>query len=137
MIISTSIKKIQSYGILVEGSFILGCDFDNRESFDELADFIDETNLLMPWLNILRPYPGTKLYERLKKDGRIIDDDWCKYCGKNVVFTPALLTPEELKERHRHLIKKIYSFESIEKRLKYYLDIDFWKRFKRDRSYKL
>ena len=122
-----AIKKIQSYGILVHGSFILGYDFDSESSFDELTGFIDETRLLMPLINILTPFPGTKLFKRLEEEGRIIHKDWSRYDAKNVVFFPSLLTPEELLEGHKKVIRDIYSFDSIYKKLRYYWDIDFWR----------
>jgi len=127
-----AINKIQSYGILVNGSFILGYDFDIQASFNELIDFVEETRLLMPLINILTPYPGTKLFNRLEKEGRIIHKDWSRYDSKNVVFSPSLMTPEELLEGHRKVIRHIYSFDSIYRKLKYYWDIDFWKHANED-----
>ncbi|MEN8263662.1 MAG: radical SAM protein [Nitrospirota bacterium] len=125
----SAIKKIQSYGMLVNGSFILGYDFDSQSSFDELIDFIEEAKLLMPVINILTPFPGTKLFQRLDKEGRIIHKDWSKYDSKQVVFLPALLTPDELLEGHKKVIRQIYSFDSIYKRLQYYWSVDFWRLF--------
>jgi radical SAM superfamily enzyme YgiQ (UPF0313 family) len=125
----SAIKKIQSYGILVNGSFILGYDFDTQSSFDELIDFIEEARLLMPLINILTPYPGTRLFQRLEEEGRILHRDWSKYDSKHVVFSPSLLTPEELLEGHKKVIRRIYSFDSIYRRLQYYWDIDFWRPF--------
>ncbi len=124
-----AIKKIQSFGILVHGSFILGSDFDNKESFDDLINFIYKTNLLMPPINILTPYPGTKLHTRLEKEGRILTKDWSKYDTKNVVFSPAELTPEELHDGYKKVVRSIYSFDSIYKRLSYYWDTGFWNSF--------
>ncbi len=123
-----SIEKIQSHGILVHGSFILGYDFDTLSSFDELIDFLNETHLLMPLINILTPFPGTRLFDRMEEEGRILHKDWSKYDAKSVVFSPSLLTPDELLEGHRRVIREIYSFDSIYKKLNYYWDIDFWKR---------
>lgn len=121
-----AIKKIQSYGLLVHGSFILGYDSDSMSSFDELINFIEETNLLMPLINILTPYPGTRLFRRLEAEGRILHKDWSKYDSKHVVFVPALLTPDELSGGYRRLIRKVYSFDSIYKRLTYFWDMNFW-----------
>ena len=122
-----AIKKIQSHGILVHGSFILGYDFDDESAFDELIGFIDETKLLMPLINILTPFPGTKLFFRFEKEGRIIHKDWDCYDAKTVVFTPKSMTPAELKRGYDSVIKQVYSFDSIYKKLKYYWSIDFWK----------
>jgi radical SAM superfamily enzyme YgiQ (UPF0313 family) len=122
-----AIKKIQSYRILVHGSFILGYDFDSQSTFDELIDFIEESNLLMPLINVLTPFPGTKLFRRFEEEGRIIHKDWSKYDGKTVVFSPSLMTPEKLLEGYKRVIRHAYSFDSIYKKLKYYWDINFWK----------
>ncbi len=121
------IQKIQSYGMLVHGSFILGYDFDTNESFDELIEFVNKGKLLSPMINILTPFPGTKLYDRLEQEGRILHKDWSRYDSKNVVFRPALLSSEELMEGYRKVLRGIYSFDIIYEKLKYYWDIDFWK----------
>lgn len=122
-----SIKRIQAHGILVHGSFILGYDFDTQESFDELIDFVRESKLLMPLINILTPFPGTRLFDRFDKEGRILHKDWSRYDGKNVVFKPMNMTPEELAKGYRRVIKDIYSFGSIRDKLNSYWGIDFWK----------
>jgi radical SAM superfamily enzyme YgiQ (UPF0313 family) len=113
--------------MLVHGSFILGYDFDTNESFDELIEFINEGKLLSPIINILTPFPGTKLYDRMEQEGRILHKDWSRYDSKNVVFRPALLSPEELLEGYRKVLRGIYSFDVIYEKLKYYWDTDFWK----------
>ncbi|MBI5562100.1 MAG: B12-binding domain-containing radical SAM protein [Deltaproteobacteria bacterium] len=123
-----AIKKIQAHGILVHSSFILGYDFDTKESFGELADFIDEANLLMPLINILTPFPGTKLFARLEAEGRILHKDWSRYDAKSVVYKPTLLTPDELLEGYRSVIRRVYSFDSIYAKLKRYWETDFWRR---------
>ncbi|MBI5559876.1 MAG: B12-binding domain-containing radical SAM protein [Deltaproteobacteria bacterium] len=122
-----AIKKIQSYGILVHGSFILGYDFDTEPAFDELIDFIEETMLLMPLVNILTPFPGTKLFSRFDAEGRIIHKDWSKYDAKTVVFSPSCMTAGELQAGYRRVIKRVYSFDSILRKLNFYWNIDFWK----------
>ena len=124
---ANAIKKIQSHGIMIHGSFILGSDSDSLSSFDELINFIEENNLLMCLINILTPFPGTKLLENLEKEGRIIHKDWSKYNTANVVFYPKQMTPEELYNGFRKVYKQVYSFDSILKKLEYYWDIDFWK----------
>lgn len=122
-----AIRKIQSYGILIHASFILGYDFDTDATFDELADFIEESRLLMPLVNILTPFPGTKLFSRFEEEGRIIHKDWSKYDAKTVVFSPICMTAGELHAGYKKVIRRIYSFDAILKKLNYYWDADFWK----------
>ncbi|MDQ7784970.1 MAG: radical SAM protein [Desulfomonilaceae bacterium] len=122
-----AIRKIQSYGILVHSSFIVGYDFDTPAAFDELIDFIRESNLLMPLINILTPLPGTKLFKRLEAEGRILHRDWSKYDTQHVVFSPARMSPEELLEGYKRVMRSVYSFDSILRKLDHYWMKDFWK----------
>ncbi|MFH1116743.1 MAG: radical SAM protein [Pseudomonadota bacterium] len=123
-----AIEKIQSYGILVHSSFIVGYDFDSEATFDELIDFIRESNLLMPLINILTPLPGTKLFTRLEREGRILHKDWSEYDTQHVVFSPARMSPEELLQGYKRVMRSVYSFDSILKKLNHYWMRDFWKR---------
>jgi radical SAM superfamily enzyme YgiQ (UPF0313 family) len=121
-----AIEKLHSNGLMVIGSFILGYDFDTTESVDELINFINKANILEPIINILTPFPGTKLFERFEKEGRIIHKDWSKYDTKHVVFRPASMTPEELMEGFYKVSRSIYSFDVIYKKLRHFSDIGFW-----------
>jgi radical SAM superfamily enzyme YgiQ (UPF0313 family) len=125
---SEAINKIQSYGILVQSSFIVGYDFDSPATLAELSAFIQESNLLMPLINILTPFPGTRLFNRLEEEGRIRHKDWSQYDTKHVVFSPLRMSPEELLAGYRSVVKAAYSFDSILSKLEHYWKIDFWKR---------
>jgi len=121
-----AITIIQSHGILVHSSFILGYDYDTPQAFDELIEFIECNHVLMPLINILTPFPGTKLFRRYEEEGRILHKKWDEYDSENVVFKPSLLTPQDLTAEFKRVISKVYSFDSIYQKLKYYWDIDFW-----------
>ena len=122
-----AIQKIQSYGILVQSSFIVGYDCDSQATFDELIGFIQESNLLMPLINILTPFPGTELFKRLEEEGRILHRDWSKYDSQHVVFSPARMSAEDLLQGYRRVMRSVYSFDSILRKLNYYWARDFWK----------
>jgi radical SAM superfamily enzyme YgiQ (UPF0313 family) len=124
-----AIRTIQLHGILVHGSFVVGYDFDSQSTFDELIDFIRECNLLVSLINVLTPFPGTKLFQRLEKEGRILHTDWSKYDTRHVVFSPTGMTAEELLAGYRRIMREVYSFDSILRNLRYYWDMDFWNRF--------
>ena len=121
-----AIQKIQSYGILVHSSFIIGCDGDTPDVFERLIDFINTNNLLMPLINIMTPFPGTKLFARLESEGRILHKDWSKYDTKQVVFTPLNLTKEEIEAGYKNVIRSVYSFDAILEKLHHFWKIDFW-----------
>lgn len=122
-----AIEKIQSYGIRVDGSFVVGYDFDSENTFNDLIDFIDESKLLMPLINLITPFPGTKLFKRFEEEGRIIHKDWSKYDTKSLVFVHPSMSHEELLREYRRIIRHVYSFDTIYKKLQYYWNIDFWK----------
>jgi radical SAM superfamily enzyme YgiQ (UPF0313 family) len=123
-----AIRKIQSYGILVHSSFIVGNDFDSETSFDELIQFIQDTRLLMPLINVLTPFPGTELFKRLEKEGRLLHKDWNRYDTKQVVFRHPSLSAGRIVDGYRRIVQEVYSFDSIWDKLNHYWDMDFWKR---------
>jgi radical SAM superfamily enzyme YgiQ (UPF0313 family) len=91
-----SIKKIHDYGMSVFGSFIFGFDTDTVSTFKNTADFVQVSGLDTVEFYILTPYPGTPLFDRLDKEGRILTKDWSKYNENQVVFKPKNMTPEQL-----------------------------------------
>jgi hypothetical protein len=82
--------------------------------------------MLMPIVNILTPFPGTKLFKRLEEEGRILHKDWSRYDTKHVVFRHPTMSAEEILEGSRKVMRHIYSFDSIYRKLNHYWDIDFW-----------
>lgn len=97
------IRRLNERGIRVIGSFIVGLDHDTEAVFDEMYDFIERNDIYVPIVNILTPYPGTRLRTKLEAEGRIISNDWSRYSCDEVVFKPKLMSPETLKERHHGL----------------------------------
>jgi len=68
--------------------------------------------------NILTPFPGTRLYQRLEAEGRILTRDWSKYNGRtDVVFKPRHMSPGALLDGFRYVNAQFYSCRSILKRL--------------------
>ena len=78
-----------------------------------MIDFIEEAHILEPIINILTPFPGTRLYKRFEEEGRIIHKDWSRYDTKNVVFRPINMSPEELLAGFEKVNRSMYSFDSI------------------------
>ena len=65
------IRKIQSYGITVNGCFILGFDQDDLRVFDRTREFVQASGLSEVQITILTPFPGTGLYRRLQQERTI------------------------------------------------------------------
>jgi radical SAM superfamily enzyme YgiQ (UPF0313 family) len=124
---SNAIQKIQSYGIIVSGCFIFGFDHDGLDIFEKTVKFTNDTNIYTALLNILTPYPGTELRNRLEKEGRILNSDWSNYNCLNTVFSPKNMTPEDLKQGTLWAIKEVNRLKKFDKRLNNFWQSGTWK----------
>lgn len=103
-----TVEKIHNNGMMVVGFFMFGFDYDSIDIFDITDDFINKSKIDIPQFYILTPYPGTPIFDKFKKEGRILTYDWSKYKHDSnyVVFQPKNMTPEELLENVIKLRKK-------------------------------
>lgn len=113
---ATAIKKIKEHGMNVTGFFIFGLDHDTPETFQKTLDAIYEWDLDSASFSILTPYPGTRLFERFEKEGRITNYDWSRYEEGKVNYKPAKLTEEELLKGIRYVAKDFFSVKQSFKR---------------------
>jgi|LSQX01.3.fsa_nt_gb radical SAM superfamily enzyme YgiQ (UPF0313 family) len=120
---TTNIEKIQSHGIGVFGSFILGLDNDTTSVFQNLRNFILDNNLFGAIITVQTPLPGTRLYDRIKKDNRILNYNWDYYTLFDVVCKPVNMSVEELEEGFAWVYKEIYSLEAVKKRSMHFKNI--------------
>ena len=117
---ASAIKKIHDYGIGVIGAFIFGFDEDTPDVFNYTTEMVYELAIDTPEFTILTPYPGTPLFERLEREGRILTRDWSKYTEKgNVVFQPKNMTPSQLLEGTNKAIREVSSLSGFMKRTIY------------------
>ena len=112
-----AIEKIQSYGITVNGCFILGLDGDMPEVFDDVLSFVRESELYEVQVTFMTAFPGTPLYHRLKQEGRIIRDKAWELCTLfDINFTPKNMSVAELQRGFLKLVKQLYSSEETSER---------------------
>jgi radical SAM superfamily enzyme YgiQ (UPF0313 family) len=112
-----AIEKIQSYGITVNGCFILGLDADTPEVFDDVLEFVRDSGLYETQITFLTAFPGTPLYARLKQEGRIIRDKAWELCTLfDINFRPALMSVEQLQKGFLGLAKQLYSADETKER---------------------
>ncbi len=69
-----AIETLNSYGLDVSSGIIIGLDTDTPQTVDRLIEFIERSKIPMLTINILQALPKTPLYDRLKRDGRIVED---------------------------------------------------------------
>ena len=107
------IKMFHDHGIMVNPGMVFGFDNDDESVFESTVNFLVRNRVELAYFNILTPLPGTALYERYTREGRIFDRDWAKYDGKHVVFHPKRMTPEQLQEGFFWANHQFYSLGSI------------------------
>jgi radical SAM superfamily enzyme YgiQ (UPF0313 family) len=112
-----SIRAIQSHGITVNGCFVLGLDGHTCEIFRQIRDFVMEQKLYEVQITILTAFPGTPLYDRLKREGRILQDGRWELCTLfDVNFQPLKMTPQELRDGMYWLGKELYNDQATQRR---------------------
>lgn len=110
------IKKIQDRGILVNSGFVVGLDGEDKSIFKRTLEFFEKNKIGMATPTFVTYLPGTKYYEKYKKEGRIVTDDWFDYSGVAPVMAPDMMTMEELLDGYEWFAREFFSVRSILKR---------------------
>jgi radical SAM superfamily enzyme YgiQ (UPF0313 family) len=111
------IRRLHEAGIGVYASFVFGYDFDDASVFDEFLEFAERTRMDGAFLPILTPFPGTRIYQRLRQENRLLTEDWSKYDMATVVFQPKRMTLQELQEGFWKVNRSFYSPSSLFRRI--------------------
>lgn len=112
------IRRFHYYGIAVQAGTVFGFDHDDKSIFRATVEFYREVGLDSATISVLIPFPNTPLFQRLDAEGRILTRDWSKYNGKkDVVYQPALMSPEELLMGMEWAARQFYSVPSILERM--------------------
>ncbi len=93
-----NIARLHEYKIAVDSAMIFGFDQHNEDIFEESLDFVADIQLDHCDSVILTPFPGTDLFSRYQREGRILTRDWSKYDCNHAVFQPAQMTPAQLEQ---------------------------------------
>ena len=124
---SEATRRFHGEGIAILGAFVFGFDHENKDVFDQTLEFVTECRLDCVELRILAPFPGTRLYSRLLKEGRLFVPNWWLqgYPPDTLLFQPKGMTAEALIEGFIRLNRQTYSYGSMIKR---FFGINPWKR---------
>ena len=112
-----AVKRFHRHGIFIHGAFIFGMDEHDGSIFKKTVEFINRVKLDSAQYSILTPLPGTRLHQKIEKEGRIIDRDWSNYDCGHVVFEPKKMSPAELDRGLAWAYVKTLSLPSIFRRL--------------------
>jgi radical SAM superfamily enzyme YgiQ (UPF0313 family) len=105
--------RLHSLGIMINGSFVFGMDEDREDVFQRTVDWAIEHGITTATFHIQTPYPGTGLYARMQREGRMRTRDWNLFDTRHVVYRPTHLKPEVLKEGYEWAYEEFYRWSSI------------------------
>ncbi|OHB62120.1 MAG: B12-binding domain-containing radical SAM protein [Planctomycetes bacterium RBG_13_60_9] len=114
--LAASVRKMQSFGLQVQAGFILGFDSDTPSIFTSLAHFIQESGIVTAMVGLLNAPVGTKLYERLMKENRLIQRATGDNTDLSMNFVPRM-SYEELIAGYRWVVRRIYSHQLFYERV--------------------
>lgn len=134
-----AIERLHSLGIMINGSFVFGLDDDDKDVFKRTVDWGVKNALTTATYHILTPYPGTRLYNDMQKQNRIITDNWDLYDTRNVVYRTQNLNAQELKSGYDWAYREFYNWKNIfrgsmnheshKHKLKHFMYAGGWKKF--------
>jgi radical SAM superfamily enzyme YgiQ (UPF0313 family) len=114
------IKRLQRAGLQVQGGFIVGFDSDTPDTFQRQIDFIQNSGIVTAMVGLLQALPGTRLYDRMKREDRLLAESTGDNVGIATNIIPAMKL-ETLQEGYKKIIRTIYSPERYYQRLKAFL----------------
>lgn len=112
-----AVKNIHKNKMAVIGDFMFGFDNDTKEVFDITIEAIKKMKIDIADFSILTPFPGTPIFNLLKKENRIIENDWSRYNMYDVVFKPKNMNPDELRIGVKKMYNTFYSNNNTIKRI--------------------
>jgi radical SAM superfamily enzyme YgiQ (UPF0313 family) len=116
---TAALANLRRHGIRVYGTFVFGYDGERADAFDEAAQFAIDHRFYLAAFNHLTPFPGTPLFERLKREGRLIYERWWldpRYGYNGIPFQPSSMSPEEVRRGCLRARRKFYSWSSMIRR---------------------
>ena len=114
------VKKIQKFGLQVQGGFIVGFDNDPPSIFERLSAFVQESGIVTAMVGLLNAPRGTNLYQRLVKEGRLLKDVSGDNTDLSINFIPKM-DYEKLIKGYKKILSRIYSPEPYYKRVREFL----------------
>jgi len=105
--------RLHGLGIMINGSFVFGMDDDDSGVFRRTVDWAIENGVTTATFHIQTPYPGTGLHARLARENRLTTNNWDVYDTRHVVFRPARIDADALKEGYDWAYREFYRWSSI------------------------
>lgn len=104
------VRTLHDHGIGVVGLFVIGFDSDTPAVFNDMWEYIRDSELDSVSVTVLTPFPATESRRELEAAGRLLPNiPWSHYDTCHVTFRPAQMTPEQLRDGYDWLCRRVYS----------------------------
>lgn len=114
------IKNLNERNISYSFNFVLGADTDDRDVFPSTLKFLQEHKVPAAYFNVLVPLRGTPVYDRMRAEGRILDEpNMERWAGVSCHFRPLRMSGEELVDQVKKMQREFYSLPSLMRRLRF------------------
>jgi len=108
-----AIRRLHDLGVMINGSFVFGLDGDGPDVFDRTIDWAVSRGLVTATFHVATPYPGTRYFDRMAAQGRLLHRDWARYDTRQAVFRPRAMSPETLEAGYRRAYRDFYRWPNI------------------------
>jgi radical SAM superfamily enzyme YgiQ (UPF0313 family) len=115
-----SVKRLQRAGLQVQGGFIVGFDSDTSSIFQQQIDFIQKSGIVTAMVGLLQAPPGTNLFERMKQEGRLVNDMSGDNADGSTNIVPKMGI-DTLREGYHDILSHIYSPQFYYERVRTFL----------------
>ncbi|MBN2881351.1 DUF4070 domain-containing protein [Candidatus Woesearchaeota archaeon] len=126
--VDLAVKKIHNHGLQVMAGFIVGFDNDKDNIFERQIEFIQKTGVVTAMVGVLQALPKTRLWQRLKEEGRLLKDSHGENTSAYLNFIPKM-DPAKLIEGYKKILSTIYSPKEYYERIQVLID-DYVPKFK-------
>ncbi|MCL2348928.1 MAG: cobalamin-dependent protein [Planctomycetaceae bacterium] len=133
------IKRLDSLGIMINGSYIFGMDHDTKDVFKDVTHWAIDSGIATATFHLMTPYPDTSLWKTLESEGRITCRDWRKYDTRHSVFRHPMMSSGEIEEGYHWAYREFYKWrniyscsrrhETLRMRWKHLIYAGSWKKF--------
>ncbi|MGR9105906.1 MAG: B12-binding domain-containing radical SAM protein [Gammaproteobacteria bacterium] len=108
-----NVHLLHSAGFVITAGFIVGFDTDTPSIFQRQIDFIQESGIVIAGVSVLKAPPGTELYARMKREGRLIEEFNFHESETNII---PVMDPDVLRDGYKRVLETIYTPENIIRR---------------------
>lgn len=108
-----AIAHLHDLGVMINASFVFGMDGDDERTIDATVDWAVAQGIETATFHVLTPYPGTPLFARLEREGRLLHRRWDEYDTRHAVFRPARMTPAALERGYCRAYARFYGWDAI------------------------